>query len=89
MAYKWVVVKIEVPFRVLDIIRRLILGHPKRAQKFDNYPSILTLLSLLITTLNPKPYNPGDPFKGTLLKRRLLRASRPPAGHSHVLLLRL
>ena len=53
MAYKWVVVKIEVPFRVLDIIRRLILGHPKRAQKFDNYPSILTLLSLLITTLNP------------------------------------
>ena len=25
------------------------------------------LTTLLITTLNPKPYNPIDPFKGTLL----------------------
>ena len=33
-----VVVKIRVPFRVLLIIRHLLLGYPKRDPNFDNYP---------------------------------------------------
>ena len=37
------------------------------------------LITLLITTLNPKPYNPKDPFKGTLLITPLITTHEPPS----------
>ena len=35
------------------------------------------LITLLITTLNPKPSNPIDPFKGTLLMTLLITTLNP------------
>ena len=37
------------------------------------------LITLLITTLIPKPYNPIDPFNGTLLITLLITTHEPPS----------
>ena len=37
------------------------------------------LITPLITTLNPKPYNPKDSFKGALLVTPLITTHEPPS----------